>query len=132
MVHGVRSGKMMVQRVSDDELLADIARVCRETGSTTNDTYRAQGKYSATAVTVRFGKWKNALKRAGVQTDRDSHTPHDTEADDEADFIPLTKPTDRKCLNCRVEIHSINYLCGNCSKANASLVFADGWEVVAG
>lgn len=130
MVHGLRSGKLMVQRISDEALLADIARVCREQGSTTNDTYRVHGKYSAGAVTDRFGKWKNALKRAGVRTDRDNHSPHDTESDDEADFIPLTKPKDRKCLGCGVAIHSINYTCGNCLKGNASLVFADGWEVV--
>lgn len=128
MVRGMRTAKLMVQRIPDEALLRDIVRVCRTHGSTTNDTYRAHGKFAHASIVTRFGTWRNALRRAGIQTKCTLHAPDA----DEDDFEPIEKPKARKCLQCGVAIVSINYTCGNCYASNSTAVLADGWEVVAG
>lgn len=126
MNHGVSNNKMMVTRVSDDALLADVLRVAQERGNSHAHTYRAHGAYSLSSVTIRFGTWRQALRRAGITLPRSA----DRAERDEADFVPLFQPKARKCLQCGVAILSVNYTCGNCFVSNSCLVLADGWEQV--
>lgn len=126
MREGVSSHKMLVRRVSDEALLADVSRIYREHGESRAHTYREHGTYSLSSVTIRFGTWKQALRRAGILPPRRA----DQGEHDEADFVPLFQPKSRKCLQCGVAIVSVNYTCGNCALSNANLVLADGWEAV--
>lgn len=132
MQRGKRLDKLAVHRISDEMLLRDIVRVYDKTGSSTSDTYRAHGRYALASIVVRFGKWRHALRRAGIPCKRNSRIPHDTDESDGSDFVPLATPKARKCLGCGVAIVSINYTCGNCYASNSTAVLADGWEVVAG
>ena len=56
----------MVDRISREELCADIQRVGDETdGRPTEDAYRERGEYSVQTVYDRFGSWNAALEAAG-------------------------------------------------------------------
>lgn len=60
------------QELSDEEILADI----KETAGRLNQDYvsislyRKHGKYSQTAIQNHFGTWRNALRLAGLRTER--------------------------------------------------------------
>jgi len=55
--------------VSDEDLIADLSRVARESGkkSVANKQYNRLGQYSATTQMERFGSWNEALRRAGLE-----------------------------------------------------------------
>jgi len=73
----------MVDRISREELCADIQRVGDETGGRpTEDAYRKRGEHSAQTVYDRFGSWNAALEAAGYPS-RTTTTPTDTELREE-------------------------------------------------
>jgi hypothetical protein len=55
--------------VPDDELLADIARVAQHLGKSkvTFREYNQFGKFSASTISLRFGRWLVALQNAGLE-----------------------------------------------------------------
>lgn len=56
------------RNVSDEELLQDLKKVARELkkDSITTEEYNKKGKYCKDTISRRFGKWTDALRRAGL------------------------------------------------------------------
>lgn len=55
--------------ISDDDILEDIRRVAELIGNNTviYTEYRKHGKYSDKTISRRFGKWNDALQKAGLK-----------------------------------------------------------------
>lgn len=65
------------RNISDDELLADLKRVAELSGSIETLSlvdYKSRGKYNAQTFRRRFGSWKNALEKVGMQRARNNNT----------------------------------------------------------
>ena len=61
-----------LRNITDENLLNDIIRVAKllRKNSITNYEYREYGKYGLTTIRRRFGKWSNAIKKAGLKKTR--------------------------------------------------------------
>lgn len=57
----------MGNRISDEELLAEIHRLNDEYGKATTTLLRKHGNYSSRTYSLRFGSWSNALELAGLE-----------------------------------------------------------------
>nr|WP_316621057.1 HNH endonuclease [uncultured Ruminococcus sp.] len=55
--------------VSDEELIADIVRVCNNLNqeTITSSVYDNCGKHGCSMIILRFGSWEKALKKAGLE-----------------------------------------------------------------
>lgn len=58
--------------LTEDELIDDLKRVSQEVGDSiiSKEDYGKLGKYSCTMYRNRFGSWRNALEKAGLQRAR--------------------------------------------------------------
>ncbi len=60
------------RNLTEDELIADLKRVSEEIESSivSTEDYKKLGKYSKSAISRKFGTWKNALEKADLQKAR--------------------------------------------------------------
>lgn len=60
--------------LSDEEIIGDIKFVAKQLNVDyiSIATYKKNGHYSQTAIQSHFGTWKNALRLAGLRTERNS------------------------------------------------------------
>lgn len=60
--------------LSDEEIIGDIKFVAKQLNVDyiSIATYKKNGRYSQTAIQSHFGTWKNALRLAGLRTERNS------------------------------------------------------------
>lgn len=67
------------RQVPDDDLLADLVSAyakLKTAGKTlTFRTYRGVGKYASSTINDRFGGWNNALRRAGLASNKEINVP---------------------------------------------------------
>ena len=76
------------RQLTDIEIIADIRKVATSLGKDyiSISIYKANGKYSQTAIQNHFGTWKNALTIAGLRSERNSaelkHIPDEEYFDD--------------------------------------------------
>jgi hypothetical protein len=63
----------MGNRISREELLSEIHRLNDKYGKATTTLVREHGEYSSRTYNLRFGSWSNALKEAGLDTNREQN-----------------------------------------------------------
>ena len=58
--------------ITDEELIADLKRIANELNKKfiSFSTYNERGKYNSSTLARRFGSWSEALKRGGLQMNR--------------------------------------------------------------
>lgn len=91
------------QQLTDEEILTDILETAKRLGKDyiSISLYKANGKYSQTAIQAHFGTWKNALQLAGLRTER-NHSEMKVISDEEY-------YSDLRRVACILNLHTVPY-----------------------